>query len=260
MKEKNSNIQRKLKEKIRLIKKIDINENKYNITKTEKKRNPDIDLVRLIAMYGVVLDHLLYVHGGMVKYNRYFKYLKLLHILIGWHNDSFALISGIVGYKSYKYANLLYLWLHVFFYSVGINLYFKYFKKINSDITIEYYPIIFKRYWYFTAYFGMYLFLPIINKGISLLTKFEFTLVVITTLGILVIWRDIKNPSTDIFTLDHGMTVLWILTFYITGAYCGKYRKDYSGIKKFAFCFLCIIGYIFNCYIFFKVFNNELYL
>ena len=33
---------------------------------------------------------------------------------------------------------------------------------------------------YFTAYFGMYLYLPVINKGISLLTKSEFKLVVIS--------------------------------------------------------------------------------
>ena len=35
----------------------------------------------------------------------------------------------------------------------------------------EYCPVIFNRYWYFTTYFGMYLFLPVINKGIENLTK-----------------------------------------------------------------------------------------
>ena len=225
-----------------------------------KKRNYGIDLVRLIAMYGVVLDHLLYIHGGMTKYHKYIKYLKLMHITIGWHNDGFILISGIVGYKSYKYSNLLYLWLCVFFYSVGINLYFRFFRKINSNIEIEYFPIIYKRYWFFTTYFGMYLFLPIITKGISILTKFEFTSVVISTIGILVVWGDIKNPDKNVFGLSYGMTVIWFLIFYITGAFIGKYRIDYSGSKKYAFCLLCILIYIFSCYLFYKVYHNELYL
>ena len=239
--------------------KTEKSENLTNI-KPQKKRNPGIDLVRLIAMYGVVLDHLLYVHGGMRKYKRYLKYLKLLHITIGWHNDGFALISGIVGYKSFKYANLLYLWLYVFFYCVGINLFFKIFKKINSNIAIEYFPVVYKRYWYFTAYFGMYLLLPIINKGISILTKFEFTLVVISTIGILVIWKDIKNPNNDVFKLHYGMTVLWILIIYILGAYIGKYGVIFSGKKRCAFCFICLIIYLFSCFLFYKVYHNELYL
>ena len=32
--------------------------------------------------------------------------------------NCFGLISGIVGYKKYKFSNLIYLWILVFFYSV----------------------------------------------------------------------------------------------------------------------------------------------
>ena len=58
------------------------------------------------------------------------------------------------------------------FYSFAIYLYFYLFRKkdiITEDISNYFYPIIFKRYLYFTSYFGMYLFLPIINKGIEFL-------------------------------------------------------------------------------------------
>ena len=54
----------------------------------------------------------------------------------------------------------------------------------------------------------MYLFLPIITKGISILTKFEFTSVVISTIGILVVWGDIKNPDKNVFGSNYGMTVI----------------------------------------------------
>ena len=144
--------------------------------KKEKKRHPGVDLVRLVGMYNIVLTHFLFYGNAFRKFSKYKEQLNLLHIFTDWHNNGFALISGIVGYKSNKYSNLLYLWLTVFFYSVGIHLYIKIFKReytINYDFYIDFFPTIFRRYWYFTAYFGMYLFLPIINKGISLLTKSE---------------------------------------------------------------------------------------
>lgn len=90
---------------------------------TVKKRNPGVDLVRLIGAYIIVLNHFLFIGGGLKKYSKYEKQLNFLHIFTDWHNNGFALISGIVGYKTNKYANLLYLWLTVFFYSVGIHLY-----------------------------------------------------------------------------------------------------------------------------------------
>ena len=124
-------------------------------------------------MFNIVLNHFLCFGDIFKKYPLYKSQLLSLHILTDWHNNGFALISGIVGYKSHRYSKLIYLWLTVVFYSVGIHLYIKYFHKkfiIVNDISVEFFPIIFKRYWYFTAYFGMYLFLPVINKGISCLT------------------------------------------------------------------------------------------
>jgi hypothetical protein len=175
--------------------------------KTVKNRNPGVDIVRLIGAYIIILNHFLFIGGGLKKFSRYEKQLNFLHIFTDWHNNGFALISGIVGYKTNKYANLLYLWFTVFFYSVGIHLYIIIFKKswIKKDpISIEFYPIIFKRYWYFKAYFVMYLFLPVINRGISVLSKFELKLVILSTLGILVFWRDYKNPNKDVFVMKEG--------------------------------------------------------
>ena len=37
----------------------------------------------------------------------------------------------------------------------------------------HFFPVIFYKYWYFSEYFGMYLFLPVINKGLSILNQNE---------------------------------------------------------------------------------------
>ena len=246
--------------------KIDIiqqNNNNEKVLKTIKIRNPGIDLVRLLAMYCTIIHHLLVQGNGFKKYFHFKKYLEILVIIISWHNNGFALISGIVGYKSHKYSNLLYLWLYELFYTIGIHIFFQKFwhnSLIRVSISNEFFPIIYKRYWYFTQYFGMYLFLPVINKGISILTKSELKLVVISLIGIFSFWRYFKNPQKDIFYLQGGSSVLWFLTFFITGAYIGKYRIDYSGIKKFIYCIICLSIFSFSSDLYYKSSNNKLYI
>ena len=106
----------------------------------------------------------------------------------------------------------------------------------------------------------MYLFLPVINKGIESLNKNELKLVVMSILGIFVIWRDYKNPKKDIFRLKYGYSVLWLLSLYLTGAYIGKYYVIYSGLKKYIYCFICLFIYSFISYTYYKVYFDELYL
>jgi hypothetical protein len=170
------------------------NNNNNNVNKQIKKeRNPGIDLVRLITQYCIVLVHFMDQGGVYTHFYRHERILRLIHSFIDWHNNAFLLISGIVGYKTNKYTNLFYLWLMVVFYSVGIHKYITTYRKdfyVNQDINKLHFPLVFDLYWYYTQYFGMYLFLPVINKGIAQLSQYEFRLVVMSTLGIFVLWKD----------------------------------------------------------------------
>lgn len=104
----------------------------------------------------------------------------------------------------------------------------------------------------------MYLFLPVINRGISVLSKFEFKLVILSTLGILVFWRDFKNPNKDVFVMKEGNSIIWLLTYYLTGAYIGKYRVNYTGYKNYIYCLLYIFIYFFSSYLYYKLSYNDL--
>ena len=245
-----------------MINKINPNNTKENDEqKIKKVRNPGVDFFRLISMYNIVVNHYFYnadVFSHFPNYNRQF---SLIHNFTDWNNNAFILISGIVGYKTNKYSNLIYLWLTVFFYTVGIDKYFLHFRKISipkGELYKDYNPMIFNRYWYFSSYFGMYLFLPVINKGIASLTKYELRLVVLTTLGIFIFWREYKNKDDDLFHFHNGFSMIWQLTFYLTGAYIGKYRVDYKGIFKYIYCFTCLIIYFFISYLFFKENQGEI--
>jgi len=251
--------------KNKIIKYEDINSNdkkEENNQSIKKIRNPGVDLARIIAMFIVVITHYIYYGKPSKLFPKYKRQISFLECLTDFHNDEFILISGIVGYKTNKYSNLFYLWLTVFFYSVGIHKYYSYRKNvyfISHDIYKEYYPIVSRRYWYFTIYFGMYLFLPVINKGIGCLTKYEFRLVVISTIGIFTFWRDFKNPREDIFILSVGSSIPWFLAFYLTGAYIAKYRIDYTGIKRYIYCFICLLIFYVDSVLYYKALVNELY-
>ena len=98
-------------------------------------------------MYAIISHHFLFDGQGPKYYPKYKRQIALWHILMDWHNDGFILLSGIVGYKSNKYSNLLYLWLTTFFYSVGIHKYVTHYKKtfhINQEMYKEYFPIVFE--------------------------------------------------------------------------------------------------------------------
>lgn len=227
----------------------------YKVNQVKKIRNPGIELIRIFAMYCIIIHHTI-AHGGLFK--KYIKYNKILNLIIIfclWHVCSFGLISGIVGYKKNKYSNLIYLWFCVFFYSLSIHLIIKFYKNnsmVNQTLFSEFFPVVLNKYWYFSKYFGMFLFLPIINNGIANLSKSELKLLIINIIGLFVILNDIINPKRDTFNLVQGHSILGLLIFYIIGAYIGKYCF-YDVKSKFLFSSACIIIFISSGFLTYKL-------
>ena len=83
--------------------------------KNKKKRNPNIDLIRIAGMLAIIIVHM-FQHGDI--FNKYKKFigLQLINIFCKWHVSSFGMISGIVGNLNHKYSNLFYLWFIAVFY------------------------------------------------------------------------------------------------------------------------------------------------
>ena len=224
------------------------------------KRNSGVDLIRIVAMIGIVYTHLLYQGKGLSKFNRNKKKLICLYTYVFWHNNAFALLSGMVGYKSTKYSNLLYLWLYVVFYSVGIHYYYLKFNqgaRIHRKFYKDYYPVIYNRYWYFSSYFGMFIFLPAVNKGLQYLSKTEFKLLVMSILGILVFWFNYIDSGIDVFKMMGGYTPIWLLCLFIIGAYIEKFNLIYAGIKRYIFIIFYLFIFLFLCAIYNKFIDYE---
>ena len=214
-----------------------------SISNSIKVRNPGIDLGRIISMYGIIIHHIL-LWGRGISHFRQYKELHYLDTLINWHVNDFIFISGYVGYKTTKYSNLLYLWFCTLFYSLGIIKYFSIYKpnlyKKQIDFN-DFFPVINIQYWYFTAYFGMYLFLPVYNKGLEHINKSQLKVMIISLIGVYIVLKDCIIPQKDIFQMRDGYSVIWFLIFYSTGAYFGKFRKNRELFKKIIYNIIYIL-------------------
>jgi hypothetical protein len=103
----------------------------------------------------------------------------------------------------------------------------------------------------------MYLFLPIINKGISSLTKNEHKLLIFSFYGIYIIWNDFMKKNRNAFGLNNGYSIIWFNISYITGAYIGKYKNNYIGKRKLISFPILLSIYVLSSLICYKLIYYE---
>ena len=122
-----------------------------------------------------------------------------------WHTSTYIFIYGFIWYKTCKYTNVFYLWLCTLFYSIMITFYFNKFKPKIYKQQINYkdfFIVIYPYYWCFTSNFVMYLFLPIINKGLGVIINFELKIAVL--LFLIFVYKDYINPKNVPFKMNKG--------------------------------------------------------
>lgn len=199
-------------------------------------RNPGIDLLRIISMIGVVFLHVL-GHGGILTLDHSlasFSMVWFFEILAFPAVNCFVLISGYVGHKEDSafpnIKNLLSLLFTVLFYSITIVVAFMLFgpEPISlKEVLKSFMPTLMGRYWFFTAYFGLFLLSPILNLLVS---KSDYKqdvvfLIVLSLFSIISVLR-------DVFSLLGGFSVIWFVFMYLVGAIFKKYSLNRVFSKK----------------------------
>ncbi len=192
------------------------------------ERNRGIDLFRIIAMIFAVGVHIVGQGGVLdatVKQSLTYETARILDIIFVCCVDCFALISGYVGYSSrFKPANILYLWMETLFYSVLITVVFHFINpgQVNGNAIItSAFPVLFRQYWYITAYFCLFFFTPAINSLIRnasagfALYLFAISVILFSVLPSL--------AGADLFHTGRGYAPLWLAVMYGIGAACRKY-------------------------------------
>ena len=225
----------------------------------KEQRNYGIDLLRIVSMFLIVIIHLL-GHGGVlrnaVEGTMSFKIVWLIEIMSFCAVNVFALISGYVGYDKSKgfLKRFIKLYLQVFFYSIGLFLLVSLLKNrtININELIKYcLPIIFNIYWYVTAYFGLLLIMPLLNKGIANSDDKDLKRLVI----LIILFFSIINIFTKSFNVDNGYSVIWLALLYIVG---GAIKKTNAFKKIKIYQSLLIIAAMIGITYYIKIYGKDI--
>ena len=193
-------------------------------------RNHGIDLLRNLSMFMVVILHVLGLGGLLIATKgqgiRY-ELLKVIHIGSMCAVNCYGLIFGYVGYGSkWKISSIITLWLQVFLYSVGIGLLFCVLKPGSvglKDLVKFSMPVLFQRYWYFTAYFALFFTIPLLNTAIQNIPRRLFEVSFGVLLFLLSVCQQtviVNNP----FGTNSGYSYLWLIVLYCIGGYLAKYQ------------------------------------
>ena len=211
-------------------------------------RNYGIDLLKILAMFMVIVLHIL-GQGGVLKNLTptlfFSKYSIAWFIEIGAYCavNCYAIITGYNYYeRSVKWNKLLILWLQVAFYSIGITaIFLMYGTHINSSIWFKtLLPVISASYWYVTAYFGMCLFIPMMNNFLFNAEKKKIELTLFLFFIILSVLPTLFN--VDPFKLNRGYSMIWICILYLIGGYLKKHNiQDHLSSSKALLYYVCAV-------------------
>ena len=212
-----------------------------------EQRNRGVDLLRMIAMWMVVILHILN-KGGVLEAalpaaaNR--ETARLLEIAAYCAVNCYGLISGYVGVRHpFRYSGAVVLWLRTAFYTLGITAAFAIFVpgSVNGDRVLRaFFPVLSRQYWYVTAYFGMCLFLPFFNSLLESLSRRQARILALSIVLVFSVLPTLRQK--DVFLTNNGYSVLWLSCLYLLGGMLRLYgrtdRKPARWAAVYAGCVL----------------------
>ena len=246
------------------------------------QRDYGIDLLRIISMLMVPMVHVI-GQGGIltaaVPFSMQYESAWMLMSFLLVAVNCFILITGYVYYgKQTRYYRLATLWIEVLFYSIIIMviIYFMFpadfsLESIWKGILPTFYTNgQFSRYWFFTAYAGMFLISPFINMALEHFDKKQDLAVFLSLFVAFSLLPTVLSQDMA-FNLNQGYSVLWFVVLYYTGGLLNKYeifKKLKSGKWLLIYIVCCLMSwaigyalqswgfietgfdiYAFNCYL-----------
>jgi len=210
-----------------------------------KERKINVELLRIISMFMIVILHFL-GHGGVLKEVNDFS----VSYYVSWIIEAFSFVAVncyvlITGYfqvnSNIKVQKLLVLWGKTFFYSVVLFVIAIVF--FNIDISFKsliqvILPVSSGEYWFVSVYIMLYILSPFINHMLNTIEQKQH----MKLIGVLVIlFSVIPNLafSSEAIWLEDGMGICWFVTLYCTGAYIRKYYVPTYQKKKLALVYVC---------------------
>lgn len=207
-----------------------------------KKRNGNIELLRMVCMCMIILLHALHKGDLLVRIYE----VPGVNPYIAWLLESFSvcavntfmLISGYYMSRSrFKLGRLIELVSMVLLYSLaslGICLILgidSLSGKGFNDLLYYFFPVHNRLYWFMTLYILIYIFSPMINRGIEAMNQKQHKYVIILAVISESLFKSFLPGRFE--PEDRGFGFLWLLIVYIIGAYIRKYGfKFFNSARK----------------------------
>lgn len=200
---------------------------------SSKERMANLELLRIVAMLLIVVLHFLGKGGWLTELTEpslpYTGYVAwgMEALAIGSLNVYMLLSGYFLIEGSFRVKRLLQLFLQVLFYSITIGLTAAAFGYLPEEGFSIYYlatlclPISTNHYWFMTAYFFMYLFMPLLAQGVKKLTKKQFQIVLSLLIFVVCIVKSVVPIplSTDM----QGYDCIWYMCVFLVAAYIRLY-------------------------------------
>ena len=228
--------------------------------KTVATRQTGIDLLKITAMFMIVVIHILEHYGvkeSVAVFSAQSAAVKLLLTMTAPAVNCYALCSGwLLIDRQIKPKRLVSLWLQVAFYSVSLTVLFLVLTRAGivganslhvgmTDLFTAVTPISRGAWWYASCYFGLFLLMPVLNWVVRNARKEHLQIALV--LGFLVGSLLTTITYGDGLGLKYGYSILWLAFLYVTGAYLKRYP-----IKKIKSrsCLLMYLGWVVACWLF----------
>ena len=193
-----------------------------------KKRNANIELLRIISMLMVFVLHGLDKGGAL---NSMFPDGSPVAVS-AWVLESlsitavniYMMISGYFLVKSsFKTGRILELIFQVLFYSIGMVFLLDALHICDISAMSRYewiivlFPFHMGEYWFATSYILMYMFFPIIAPALCRMKKSQLLTIIFILLLYQSVFKSVMPISFE--NDDKGYSVIWFLTVFLIGAY-----------------------------------------
>lgn len=217
---------------------------------TGRKKN--LEELRCLAMLMVVVLH--FLGKGKLLGDPSNAEMSAVN-LVAWGIEAFCIVAVnvymlISGYvlceSSFKLKRALMLYLQIWMYSVGVGIVAALTGLVPAaEVDTHYYlsllfPISMGHYWFMTAYFVLYLMLPLLTIAVNRMSKEWLKRVLIMLLGYFCVLKSILPVRLEQDGM--GYDVLWYLCLFLLAAYIRKY-----GIPFLKSRLVCVALYVGGC-------------
>lgn len=197
-------------------------------------REYNIDLLRIVSMFLIVLQHALffggmydigYLRGGVNILSISFTFLQSICVI---STNTYVLISGyFLINERFRLSKLFKIVFEVLFYSWSI-LILSIYKNGLAGVDIKtllpsMLPITYIGYWFVSAYIIMYCLMPVLNLLINRINRKQHFGIIFILVCVFSVLTTILPFSQIMGVGRWGQSVAWFVVLYIIGAFLKKY-------------------------------------